>query len=407
MPVECGLKESAPQPAPLPAPEQPRRIPLCAPELSGNEAHYLNEAIASGWVSYLGPFVDRFEASLKNYLGSAHALAVASGTAALHLALRVAGVRAGDEVLVSTMTFIAPANAISYLGAHPLFVDCEARYAQIDVARIVEFLERDCVRRDGQTVNRQTGRRVSAILPVHVLGHPVDMDPLLAVAAKHALPVIEDATEALGARYRGRAVGTLGDIGCFSFNGNKLITAGGGGMLVTENAAFAQRARHLSTQAKTDPIEYTHDEVGYNYRLTNIQAAVGLAQAERLAEFVAAKRAIAARYAGGLQSVPGVSVMTEAPWAESAFWMYTITLDPARFGLDRRQLHQRLSGQGIDTRPLWQPLHCSKAHAGAACLGGKAAERLYETSLSLPCSVGLQPSDQDRVMAAVAGICPA
>jgi perosamine synthetase len=400
------------QPKSMVRPDEPAResrVPLCVPELTGNEAKYLNEAIASGWVSYLGPFVDRFEHCLKTEIGASHALAVSSGTAALHLALRVAGVRANDEVLVSTLTFIAPANAIRYLGAFPLFVDCESRFGQIDTALIVDFLAQGCERRGSEVFNRKTGRRIAAILPVHVLGHPVDMDPLLECAKAYALPVIEDATEALGARYRGRAVGSLGDIGCFSFNGNKLITSGGGGMVVTERADWAKLARHLSTQAKADPVEYVHDQVGYNYRLTNVQAAVGVAQAERLAEFLAAKRAIAGRYAFGLKNIPGITLMAEADWAESAFWMYTIAIDPARFGLGCREVQKRLAASGIDTRPLWQPLHRSLAHQGvdgtaAERLGGDVAWWMYQHSLSLPCSVGLTPQDQNRVLAALAGL---
>jgi perosamine synthetase len=386
---------------PRPAEPLQAAIPLCVPELGGNEARYLQECIASGWVSYLGPFVDRFERDIARAVGADHAIALASGTAALHLALSVAGVGCDDEVLVSSLSFVAPANAVRYVGAHPVFVDAEPRTWQMDVGRIADFLDRDCVHTHEGLVNKASGRRVAALLPVHVLGHPVDMDPLLELARRHGLTVIEDATEALGARYKGRAVGTLGDFACLSFNGNKLLTCGGGGMLLTNRTAAAARARHLSTQAKADRVEYVHDEIGFNYRLTNVQAAVGCAQAERLAEFAAAKRAIARRYAEGLAGCPGVTAMPQAAWADSVFWMYSVRLDAAAYGRDARGLMSALAARGIQTRPLFQPLHLSPAHAGAQPLGGEVAEAIWRDALSLPCSVGLTPRDQDRVIAAV------
>jgi perosamine synthetase len=333
-----------------------------------------------------------------------HAIAVSSGTSALHLGLRLVGVGPGDLVLVSTLTFIAPANAIRYLHADPIFVDCEPSYAQMDCALVSQFLTEKCERRPEGLFEIATGRRIGAILPVHALGHPVDMDPLLECARRLGVPIVEDATEALGATYKGRFCGTLGDLGCLSFNGNKLITAGGGGMLVTSNPDLAGKARHLSTQAKADVVEYVHDDIGYNYRLSNLQAAVGSAQAERLEEFVAAKRAIAARYDAMLGRVQGIQIMPEAPWAESAFWMYTIALEPGVFPLSRRELHGALAARGIETRPVWQPLHRSPAYPNASRLGGEVADRLHARMLSLPSSTGLTPADQERVIGAIAAL---
>lgn len=372
-------------------------VPLCVPEIGGNEWRYVKECLDTGWVSSVGSYVERFETDLAQTVGARVAVATTSGTAALHTALLVAGVERDDEVLVSTLTFIAPANAIRYAGAWPVFIDAEPTHWQMDPHQAVEFLERGCVWRDGALYNRLTGRRVRAVVPVHILGHPVDLAPLLDAARKYDLAVIEDATESLGARYRGEAVGHLGDIACFSFNGNKLLTTGGGGMLVTDNEKWAHRARYLTTQAKDDPIEYVHQEIGFNYRLTNVQAAMGVAQLERLGEFVDRKRAIAARYAGALQAVDGLTLMAEASWADSSWWMYTVLVDEARFGRDSRSLLKALEGAAIQTRPLWQPLHCSRAHLGAFHMACPVAERLNREALSLPCSVGLTEDDQRRV----------
>ena len=334
-------------------------------------------------------------------VGTKHAVATVNGTAALHVALLVAGVCPEDEVLVSSLTFIAPVNAIRYVGAWPVFIDAEPTYWQMDPAQVVEFLERDCHWSDGKLFNRRTGRRVTAVIPVHILGHPADLDPILAVAKKFGLKVIEDATEGLGAAYKGRSLGCLGDVACFSFNGNKIITTGGGGMLVTDNEEWAQKAKYLTTQAKDDPIEYVHGEVGYNYRLTNLLAAVGCAQMEQLAAYVAAKRKIATHYADKLRNLPGIVAMTNAPWAASTFWMYTVLVDEEKFGMDSRQLMRALGSQKIQCRPLWQPIHQSPAYASENTVTMPVAEQLARQGLSLPCSVGLTEPEQDRVIAAL------
>jgi perosamine synthetase len=376
---------------------------LIVPEIRGNEWKYVKECLDTNWVSSVGSYVDQFERMTADLVGAKYAIATVNGTAALHIALLLAGVQADDEVLVSTLTFIAPANAIRYVGAWPVFIDAEPRYLQIDPAGVVDFLEKDC-QWDGKILlNRRTGRRVKAILPVHILGHPVDLDPIMAVAAKYSLPVIEDATEGLGARYRGKNLGSFGNAGCFSFNGNKIITTGGGGMLVTDNAEWAARARYLTTQAKDDAIEYVHNAVGYNYRLTNILAAMGCAQMEQLNTFVEAKRQIAKRYQESMTSLAGVRLPEEAEWAFSSFWMYTVLIDETLSRLDSRKLLQELADQKIQTRPLWQPLHRSRAHSNAAGPPSPNADTLYRQAISLPCSVGLTASAQDRVVEVIAG----
>ncbi len=373
-------------------------IPLSEPHIQDSAWEYVKECLDTNWVSSVGRFVDRFEQDVAAYTGRRYAVATVNGTAALHVALLVAGVQPDDEVLVSTLTFIAPVNAIRYCGAWPVFIDAEADTWQMDVQKAARFLEDSCQWTNGELRNKASGRRVKAILPVHILGHPVDMDPLL--AQQYHLRVIEDATEALGACYRDKPAGSLGDIACFSFNGNKIITTGGGGMIVTNNEAWARKARYLTTQAKDDPLEYIHNEIGYNYRLTNIQAALGCSQMEQLDAYVTAKRRIAQTYANAFKTLPGVMPMPEASWAHSTFWMYTVLVDEAEYGMDSRQLMRRLQDAGIQSRPLWQPAHLSPAHAGHSyrC---PVAEDLYHRALSLPCSVGLMEAEQSRVIAEV------
>ncbi|MBW3599368.1 MAG: aminotransferase class I/II-fold pyridoxal phosphate-dependent enzyme, partial [Planctomycetes bacterium] len=315
-----------------------RSIALFTPQIRGNEWKYVKECLDTAWVSSVGSYVSRFEKMLAERAEVEHAVAVASGTAALHTALRISGVEPEDEVLVSTLTFIASANAIRYCGAWPVFIDAEPRYWQMDPQLVAEFLENRCVWRDGRLVNHGTGRRVRAIMPVHVLGHPVDMTPILDLARRFELLVIEDAAEGLGVKHHNRPVGGLGHVGCLSFNGNKLITTGGGGALLTNDAQLARRARYLTTQAKNDPLEYVHHEIGYNYRLTNLQAAVGCGQLECLDEFIATKQAAAQAYRDGLKEIPGVSVFTPSPDATCTFWMNTIRISPTEFGCDSRQL---------------------------------------------------------------------
>lgn len=376
-------------------------IPLCVPAFAGQEWAYVKECLDSGWVSSAGPFVERFERAAAALVGVRHAVATASGTAALHLALLVAGVGPDDEVLVPTLTFIAPANAVRYLGAHPVFVDVEPEHWQLDPDKVEDFLLRECTALGGALWNRRTGRRVAAILPVHLLGHPCDLDRLVALARRFGLALVEDATESLGARWGGQPVGAHGPVGCLSFNGNKVITTGGGGMLLTNDAAFAERARYLSTQAKDDPIEYVHGAIGYNYRLTNLQAALGCAQLEQLPGFLTRKRWIARAYQQRLADVPGLSFLHEAARARSACWMTTVLVDAARFGRDRRALLAYLAERRIQTRPLWQPLHRSPAHRGAQAYRIEVADRLWRDALSLPSSAGLTDDDLQRVVTAL------
>lgn len=380
------------------APVEIGSVPLCVPHLTGREWDYVRECIDTNMLSSVGPFVRRFEGECAARVNATHGVATVTGTAALHAALVALAIGAGDEVLVSSLTFIAPVNAIRYTGAVPVFIDAEPSYWQIDPTAIERFCEHECVL-DGRGLrNKLTGRSVKAIVPVHILGHPVDMDAISAIATRFGLRVIEDATESLGATYRGRPVGSLGDIGCFSFNGNKLITTGGGGMVVSNDEAIAARVRYLTTQAKDDPLEFVHGAIGFNYRMTNVAAAIGCAQLGQLDSFIAAKRDQADRYSAALCDVPGVELPREADWAFSVKWLYTILLDEEIFGMSSRQLIGRMADAGIQTRPLWQPAHRSPAHADLPYRDCPIADDLNRRAISLPSTVGLPLDDQNRVI---------
>lgn len=268
-----------------------KHIPLSVPEISGNEWKYVKDCLDTGWVSSVGNYVTRFEEMVAHYVGTKYAVATVNGTSALHVSLIACEIQPNDEVIVPTLTFIAPANVIRYCNAYPVFMDCDADTLCINIQKVTDFITKEYEQRDdGYTYNKKTNRRIKAIIPVHIFGHPSDMDGLLEVCRGKNIDIIEDATESLGSEYKGQKTGSFGKIGCFSFNGNKIITTGGGGMIVTNDESIAKRIRHLTTQAKSDPFEYDHDEIGFNYRLTNVQAAMGVAQMERLDEFIAFKR---------------------------------------------------------------------------------------------------------------------
>lgn len=376
-------------------------IPLCVPELRGNEWLYVKECLDTNWVSSVGGYVEKFEQMMGKHVGCDYAVATVNGTAALHIALLVAGVQPNDEVVVSDVTFIASANAVKYAGAMPTFIDADPCYWQMDTLKLADFLEKGCQFKDGTLRNKETGRHVKAIMPVHIIGHPVDMDPILTLAEKFNLIVVEDATESLGATYKGKPVGSLGHIACFSYNGNKLITTGGGGMITTNNELWAERAKYLTTQAKDDPVQFIHGELGFNYRLTNVQAALGCAQLENIDEYIEIKRKIAQRYTTAFENIPGIIPMQEASWANSVFWMYTILVDDSVTGVNSRWLLQTLQKESIQTRPLWQPMHLSPVHQDCFATQCHTAEKLYDQSLSLPCSVGLTEIDQERVISTI------
>lgn len=383
-----------------------RFLPLSEPCLQGNEWQYVRECLDSGWISSVGEFVNRFERQVADYAGVKYAVATVNGTAALHTALLVAGVRPDDEVLVSTLTFIATANAIRYAGAHPVFIDCEARWWQMDPQLVEDFLRGQCHRVNGELRNRLTGRRVAAIMPVHVLGHPVNLDAIEALAREFGLRLLEDAAESLGAAWGDRRIGNSADIACVSFNGNKTITCGGGGMLLTNCREDAERARYLTTQAKDDAVEYIHNEIGFNYRMTNVLAAIGLAQLEQLDGFVNRRREIAEFYRSQL-SVPGLTWHTDAAGARSTSWLSTVLIDPFQTSFTAVQLRDQLQQARIQTRRLWQPMHLSPAHTGCQAVVNGTADRLFAQALSFPSTPNLQPEDLRRIVSSVVQLLPA
>ncbi|MEP6859988.1 MAG: aminotransferase class I/II-fold pyridoxal phosphate-dependent enzyme [Deltaproteobacteria bacterium] len=369
------------------------RLALSEPLLTGNVQRYLDECVATNFVSSVGPFVERFEREFAAFVGARFAIACASGTAALHVALHLLDLKPGDEVLVPTLTFVASVNPIAYERATPVLVDSELETWNLDPTLVVDYIE--SAARAGRKLPR-------AVEVVHLLGHPARLEPIMDVCAAHGITVIEDAAEALGASYRtgryaGKQVGTIGQLGCFSFNGNKIITTGGGGMITTDDPELARRAKHLTTQARLPGLAYRHDEVGFNYRLTNLAAAVGVAQLEQLPAFMAKKLEIAARYDTALAGCADVMVPPRAPWAAPTCWLYS-----PRAGTARDAWITALAAATIEARPIWTPVHEMPMYRDAPRLGGANAERLAAEALSLPCSVGLTAADQERVIAVLA-----
>lgn len=375
-----------------------KAIPLSVPEISGNEWKYVKECLDTGWVSSAGSFVKKLEERSSAYVGRKFAVACSSGTAGLHTALMILGIQPDEEVIVPDLTFAAPAFAVRYIGAWPMFLDVDEKYFQLDPEKLKDFLVKECTFKNGKCVNRKTKRRVRAVLPVHLLGHPVEMGPITALAKKYGLSVVEDVAESLGAEYLGKRAGSFGDVAVLSFNGNKVITGGGGGMLLTDSKALAQKAEYLTTQAKDDPIEYIHNTVGYNYRLNNLQAAVGLAQFEQLEMYIDKKNAIAQNYSLALKPVRGLRLPEQAAWARSIWWLYTILVEPKTYGMNSRALMKILETRKVQARPFWHPLHSLKAFAGCGSYRIENSLRSYQQGLSLPSSVGLSAEDQERVV---------
>jgi pyridoxal phosphate-dependent aminotransferase EpsN len=366
---------------------------LSVPHLGGNEERYVREAFASNWISTVGPQLSLFEREFSARIGRP-ALAVSSGTAAVHLGLRLLGVGPGDEVLVSDFTFVASVNPIRYLGASPVFVDSEARTWMMDPALLAEAL-RDRARR---------GRKPKAVVVVHLYGQSADMDAILEVCREHDVAVMEDAAEALGAIYRGSPVGSLGDVAAFSFNGNKIITTSGGGMLVAQRQDWVEKARVWSTQARDPGVAYHHTEMGFNYRLSNVLAAIGRGQLEVLEERVRQRRAVAFRYRDAFADLPGISLMPQAPYGLHTNWLSCFTVDAEVFGASRDDVLRALSARDVEARPLWKPMHLQPLHGGCPRYGGAIAEDLFERGLCLPSSSSLSPFEQDVVIDTVRSV---
>lgn len=362
---------------------------LHEPHFGGNEWRYVKECIDSTFVSSVGPFVDRFEADLAAYTGSKRAVAVSNGTAALHVALLLAGVRPGDEVLVPTLTFVATTNAVAYCSAVPHFADSEERTLGIDPTALREYLADVCEHRGGACVNRWTDRVVRAVIPMHVFGHPVDIDGLLGVVHDFNLVMVEDAAESLGSTFNGRHTGTFGRLGTLSFNGNKTITTGGGGAILTNDVELARRAKHLTTTAKVPHRwEYLHDEIGYNYRMPNLNAALGCGQLEQLPALLAAKRRLHERYAQAFATVSGVHLMVEPVGCRSNYWLQTLLLEP-RFSSERDAVLAATNEAGLMTRPTWALNHRLPAFRDCPRMPLPVAEALEKRIVNIPSSAQL------------------
>lgn len=362
---------------------------LSAPHLNGNEWKYIKDCLDTGWVSSAGQYVERFEQAVAAFTGAQYAVACVNGTAALHLSLLAAGVTIDEYVLVPDLTFIASVNAIVYTGARPLLIDADAQTWQWDIELLAHFLQTHTYVDDAGVCRlHKDHKRIRAMLPVHILGNMCDMDRLTALAHTYGIVMIEDASEAMGSYYKGKHAGTFGKMGCFSFNGNKIITTGGGGMIVTNDKALAMRLKHLSTQAKTDSIEYIHDECGYNYRLVNVLAAMGVAQMEQLPDFLQRKKAIDQQYKALLMGKKDFGFQAVLPEVSPNYWLMTVLT------AEMPTLLARLTAQHIQARPLWRPMHLLPMFANDMFITQqKQTAFLYAHALSIPCSVGITESE--------------
>jgi pyridoxal phosphate-dependent aminotransferase EpsN len=363
------------------------RLYLSPPHLGDEELALVHDAFSSNWIAPLGPHVDAFERELAAAVGVPAAAALSSGTAALHLALTLLGVGPGDEVVCPTLTFCASANPVRYLGAEPVFVDVDPATWCLDPALLAEELAACAAR----------GRPAAAVVAVDLYGQCADYDAILPACAAHGVPVVEDAAEALGATYRGRPAGGFGAAGVLSFNGNKIITTSGGGALVAGAAELVARARFLASQARDPAPHYQHSALGYNYRLSNVLAAIGRGQLRRLGERVEARRRIFERYRERLADLPGVAFMPEAGYGRSNRWLTCITIDPALFGADREDVRRALEAEDVESRPLWKPLHLQPLYAGSRVRGGEVAAGLFARGLCLPSGSAMTDGDIDRV----------
>ncbi len=379
----------------IPSFDEPTRrsfIPVCEPTLGGNEMKYVMRAVETNWISSAGSFIPEFESRFAAACGTKYGISCNNGTVALHLALSTLGLEPDDEVILPTFTMIATLNAVTYVGAKPVLVDNEPTYWQMDPEQVAAKIT----------------PKTKAILPVHIYGHPVDMDPILDLARSRGIWVMEDSAEAHGAEYKGRRCGGLSDAGVFSFYGNKIITTGEGGMITTDNTELARLAWNLRDHAFSHERHFWHKYVGYNYRMTNLQAAVGLAQVEQLDGFVAARRSHAAAYTARLREIPGITTPPEASWAKNVYWMYGILVDKEKYGMGRDQLRAVLADHGIETRTFFIPMHCQPVY-WQKFKGQRypVAESLCRDGFYLPSASSLSPADVEYVADVIRDACPA
>ena len=382
-----------------------KMIPLSVPSIKGKELFYLKECIKTEYVSSVGKHVNLFEKKICKFTGSKYAVSCTNGTASLHLALRIMGVEEDDEIIVPTMTFVATVNAIKYLKANPIFMDCD-NYFNIDVNKVVSFIKENTFFKNNYSYNKKTKKRIPVLIVVHVFGNAVNLIPLIEICKKRNIKIVEDAAGALGTFYlvgklKSMHAGTVGDVGCLSFNGNKIITSGGGGMILTRDKKIAQRALYLSTQASDNSTRYIHNDIGYNYRLTNIQAAVGLAQLEMINIFLRKKNKIYNYYKNELNKINGVYFNNKPKYAKNNKWMMSIQIDENTISLKKDKFIELLSKQNIETRSIWLPAHQQKSYLNYQAYKIKNAEQIYRKTLCIPASSNLTLKQADLVVNAI------
>lgn len=368
-------------------------IPLSVPNLKGNELEYVTNALKDEWVSTGGEYIDNFEKDISKYLKVEKAVAVQSGTSGLHLSLMLSQVGHNDEVIVPTLTFIAAVNPVKYLGAEPIFMDCDDTL-NIDLDKLERFCKQECILTDEGLNDKNTNRIIKAIVVVHVFGNMIDMERLMDIAKKYKLKVIEDSTEALGTyvtkgKYKGKFAGTIGDFGVYSFNGNKIITTGGGGMIVSNDLKLLDKAKYLSTQAKDDTLYYVHNEIGYNYRMTNIQAALGVAQLEKLEEFIQTKTENYKLYKTEIEKITGLRLLEFNEKTRPNYWFYSLAIDEKEYGITRDELLKALQDENIQTRPIWGLIHEQKPYSNNRSYNIEKSKYYIENILNIPCSTNL------------------
>ena len=377
-------------------------IPLSVPNLKGNELEYVLDAIKTEWVSTGGEYINKFEENISRYLKVKKAVACQSGTAALHLALKLCGVTQGDEVIVPTLTFIAAVNPARYVGAEPIFMDCDDTL-NIDPDKLEKFCANECTITEEGLVNKKTKKRVKAVVVVHIFGNLAELERIKDICEKYNLKLIEDATEALGSyytegKYKGKFAGTIGDFGAYSFNGNKIITTGGGGMLVSTHDDLLDKAKYLSTQAKDDELYYMHNEVGYNYRMTNIQAAIGVGQLDQLETFISTKQKNYDIYKEEINNINGLNILEFNKNSRSNHWFYSLIIDETKYGMGRDELLMKLNENKIQTRPIWGLIHEQRPYLYNQSYEIEKAKYYRDRILNIPCSSNLCEEDVRHVI---------
>ncbi|MBB6625561.1 LegC family aminotransferase [Clostridium gasigenes] len=383
-------------------------IPLSVPNLKGNELKYVVDAVEKEWVSTGGSYINDFEKNISKYLNVDEAVACQSGTAGLHLALILSGVTSENEVIVPTLTFIAAVNPVKYVGADPIFMDCDDTLT-MDVEKLKEFCEVECEFIDNKLINKTTGKHIKAIVVVHVFGNIANMEEIMTISKKYNLMVIEDATEALGTKYisgkyDGKYAGTIGDFGVYSFNGNKIITTGGGGMMVSTNPELLKKAKYLSTQAKDDELYYIHGEIGYNYRMTNLQAALGVAQLEQLDKFIKIKKDNYNLYKKGIQNIDGINILDFNGDINPNYWFYSLIIDSEIYPLNIDEAIKYLQSKGIQTRPIWNLIHNQIPYKNSRAYKIEKAQYYLNHILNIPCSSNLTTEDVNYVLSILKNI---